>query len=427
MKTGIKGPKSCSLFLATIVTVCSVTGVNAEQYTWSTIAGVAGSGNSGWVDGTNADVRFNEPSGITIDGAGNFYIADTYNDRIRKMVHIGQDWVVSTIAGTNTAGSADGTNNQAQFNFPVGVASDTAGNLYVADYGNNDIRKITPFGTNWVTTTLNRIGTFFGVDAVAVDNAANVYLTEGGGNDVREMSFNGGQWVLTTLAGKFATSGSVDGTNGDARFYVPSGIARDPQGNMYVADAYNNTIRQLAQFGTNWVVTTIAGLARSTNGPVDGTNSDARFVTPSGVAIDSVGNLYVAEFRSIRRMVHIGTNWVVTTIGGLGATGIQANVSFYNANALLVAGSGDVYVTDTWNHAIRLGQPTYPLQASIAANQLELSWPVAASNFVLETSGGLSPGLWTTVSAAFGITNQSFIFITNLETTAAFFRLRKQQ
>jgi sugar lactone lactonase YvrE len=197
-----------------------------------------------------------------VDSAGNLYVADTSNNTIRKVTPsiAGQqtNWVVTTLAGSaGSSGSADGTNSSARFNAPFGVTVDSAGNLYVADLGNNTIRKVTPSITGLQTN-----------------------------------------WVVTTLAGLAGSPGSADGTGSSARFSDPEGVAVDSTGNLYVGDAFNNTIRKVTPSitgqQTNWVVTTVGGLA-SVTGSADGTNSNARFNEPWGVAVDSAGNLYVGD------------------------------------------------------------------------------------------------------------------------------------
>lgn len=121
----------------------------------------------------------------------------------------------------------------------------------------------------------------------------------------------------TTIAG-YASSGSVDGTNSTARFSYPRSVAVDTNGNVYVADTLNSTIRKITSVGTNWVVNTIAGLAGS-YGSADGTNSAARFAGPSGVTVDNGGNVYAADMGNdtIRKLTPVGTNWVVSTIAGM--------------------------------------------------------------------------------------------------------------
>ncbi|HZQ47907.1 MAG TPA: hypothetical protein VFC07_12890, partial [Verrucomicrobiae bacterium] len=151
--------------------------------------------------------------------------------------------------GSIIPGYADGMGSVARFYYPLGVAVDIAGNLYVADQNNHAIRKLTPVGTNW---------------------------------------------VVTTIAGQQGSIGSADGTNSAARFKLPAGVAVDSAGNIYVGDQFNSTIRIIRPAGTNWVVTTLGGLAGNP-GSADGTGSAALFAYPYGVAVDSAGNLYVGE------------------------------------------------------------------------------------------------------------------------------------
>jgi secreted PhoX family phosphatase len=192
---------------------------------------------------------------VAVGSAGNLYVADGGNNTIRQVTPAA---VVTTLAGeAGNWGSADGTGNAARFNNPQGVAVDSAGNVYVADSGNNTIRKVTPSG---VVTTL-----------------AGLAQVDTWGNPV---------------------SGSTDGTGSAARFNFPYSVALDTSGSVYVADQGNNTIRKVTSGG---VVTTLAGLAQlDANGsPVfgsaDGTGSAARFYNPVGVAVDSAGDLYIAD------------------------------------------------------------------------------------------------------------------------------------
>ena len=280
----------------------------------TTLAGEAGSPGS--ADGTGSGARFGGPSGITMDSAGNLYVVDGKNQTIRKMAPVGTDWEVTTLAGqTGSAGSADGTGSDARFDWPAGVTVDPAGNLYVADSNNNAIRKLAPVGADWVVTTLagqagsagsangtNRAARLDCPTDVAVERAGNLYVADLGNGTIRKVTPMGTNWVVTTLTGKAGSFGSADGTNGAARFYLPCAIAVDRAGNLYVMDGANNTIRKVTPVGTNWVVTTLAGKAGST-GSTDGTGSAARFRSldanagvAGGVTTDRAGNLYVAEF-----------------------------------------------------------------------------------------------------------------------------------
>src|SRR5260221_204 len=236
----------------------------APPLNFTTLAGDAG--GIGSVDGMGSAARFSGPTGVAVDGGGNVYVADSDNNTIRKITPTG---MVSSLAGlAGQSGCVDGTGSAARFFAPVGLDVDRAGNVYVAD-GDFKLRKIPTTGE------------------------------------------------VSTLAGLPGSSGSADGTGSDARFAYPFDVAVDTTGNIFVADWYNYTIRKITSRG---VVTTVAGLAR-TSGSTDGTGSDARFYEPNSVAVDTVGNLYLADFGNptIRK---ISPGGVVSTLAGqAGRTG----------------------------------------------------------------------------------------------------------
>jgi streptogramin lyase len=347
----------------------------------TTLAGLAGN-NTGSADGSGSAARFNGLGAMAVGTNGNVYVLDSSNNTIRKVTPSG---VVTTLAGlAGHAGSSDGTNSAARFNGPYGVAVDSAGSVYVSDTSNDTIRKLTPVGTNWVVTTLaglagsagsangtNSTARFSWPAGVAVDSTGSLYVADYNNDTIRKVSPVGTNWVVTTLAGLAGYSGSVDGTNSAARFNSPQGLAVDMAGNVYVADVYNQTIRKVTPAGTNWVVTTLAGLAGSI-GSADGTNRAARFAYPVGVAVDMAGNIYVSENGdyTIRQVTLVGTNWVVTTLAGLAGyiaeiDGTGSAARFNSPAGLAVDMAGNVYLADTGNCTVRKGFPASSVPAPI--------------------------------------------------------------
>ncbi|MBI2927853.1 MAG: hypothetical protein HYY24_19345 [Verrucomicrobia bacterium] len=334
------------------------------QYAFTNFAGAPG--GSGSANGIGSAARFHQPTGVTVDSAGNVYVADSYNQTIRKIT---PDAVVTTLAGSiGEIGSADGARSAAQFSFPVGVAVDGAGNVYVGDYINSTIRKITTTGA--VTTLAGSARQYGSTDGtgsaarfhypsgVAVDGADNVYVADTINDTIRKITPAG---VVTTLAGNASITdpdgiplgGYADGSGSTARFNGPSGVAVDSAGNAYVADTYNHTIRKITRDG---VVTTLAGSASQIGG-ADGSGSAAHFNRPTGVAVDSNGNVYVADSANstIRKVTPAG---VVTTLAGslgLGgsADGTGRAARFSGPEGVAVDSAGNVYVADNSNSTIR--------------------------------------------------------------------------
>ena len=202
------------------------------------------------------------PYYLAVDGVGNVYVSDYGNYTVRKIT---RDGVVSTLAGAaGISGYADGPGSAARFSHPEGIAVDGAGNVYVADYGFSNIRKIAPDGTR---EHIRRLGSehgsadglgsaarFNNPRGMALDNAGNLYVADAGNNTIRKITPAG---MVTTLAGTVGSAGNVDGTSSAAMFNSPKGVAVDSAGNVYVADSGNNTIRKITPGG---VVTTLAGL-----------------------------------------------------------------------------------------------------------------------------------------------------------------------
>lgn len=323
-----------------------------------TITTFAGHPLGGSEDGTGSAARFSSPAGVAADGYGNVYVADTANNTIRKITPGG---AVTTLAGlAGMAGSADGTGSVARFDHPIGIAVDGE-NLYVADTYNHTIRKITAAGTvSTLAGAAGRVGSDDGIGnaarfdlpwAVASDRAGNLFVADTGNHTIRKIVASTG--AVTTLAGLAGLFGSVDGIGSAARFTVPSGLAVDSAGNIYVADAASHIIRRITPARA---VTTFAGLADN-SGSADGAGSSARFQTPRGVATDAAGNVFIAEEdnHTIRKITPDG---IVSTFAGLAeawgcADGIVSAARFYAPIGVAADSGGIIYVADAVNGAIR--------------------------------------------------------------------------
>jgi hypothetical protein len=311
----------------------------------TTIAGSAGV--TGSADGIGSVARFDHPAGIAVDRNNILYVADTGNSTIRRICFNKADdcvtaattneWVVKTMAGI--AGTTGSTNNtvgtSATFNHPEGIATDGTDNVFVADTGNSLIRKVAVKTTGApVTTTAGTAGvagshdanigtdaTFDHPSALAINRVdSTIYVADTGNSLIRRITTSK---VVTTLAGTAGVTGGTDGTGTAAQFNAPRGIAADTAGNVYVADTGNSTIRNVTTTGA--IVTTLSGTA-GTPGSTNGTKAEARYSQPRGIAVDSLGNLYVADtgnftVRKIAATTDDEDDAVTTLTGTPGATG----------------------------------------------------------------------------------------------------------
>ncbi len=314
----------CNLLLFT----CLIIGLNfpsiAMSQTLSTIAGTGTSGFSG--DSSLATLAaLNNPFGVDADNDGNAYFSDRHNNRIRKILVTGD---IVTIAGNGTPGyngdSIAGT--AAELNDPNGVAVDNAGNVYVADRLNNRVRNISPAG---IITTVAGNGTsgFTGDNGpataaelssprgVGVDAHGNVYIADQGNNRIRRIDAAG---IITTIAGT-----GTGGYNGDgiaataAQLYNPYGIATDTSGNIFVADVDNERIRKINVAG---IISTIAGTGASGFTGDGGPATAAQLSEPIGVAVDASGNVFVADDYN-SRIREVSASGIIGSIAGTGTSG----------------------------------------------------------------------------------------------------------
>ncbi len=274
-----------------------------NSYTRALVTTFAGSGSTGSTDGFRTNASFCFPCGVAIDSSGNVYVADTENNKIRKIDTSGN---VSTLAGSSTSGD---------FNHPCGVAIDSSGNLYVANTYNSQIREINISGN---ITTIASSTTFDYPYGIAVDLSGNVYVADTGNNKICKIDKSG---TVSTFAG----------------FNNPHGVAVDSSGNVYVADTGNNKICKIDKSGN---ITTLAG--SGSKGSTDSNGTSASFNQPYGVAVDSSGNIYVADNYN-NKIRKIDTSGNVTTL--------VANLFNY-LTGVVIDSSDNIFAVDSYNNII---------------------------------------------------------------------------
>ncbi len=284
--------------------------VDAEytDYPMRGVTTLAGSGTAGSADGTGTAASFNAPRGITVDSNGTIYVADTGSNKIRKITQAG---VVSTLAGSGAAGSSDGTGTAASFDFPVGIATDSSGNVYVSEWGNDAIRKITPAG---VVSTFVPGGANSDLDnpsGLALDSSGNLYVADTGSSSIKKVTPAG---ALSNYAGWADNPGWFDSdTAADARFDSPQGLAiKSSDGTLYVADTNNHCLRQIAADGK--VTTFIGDTSNRQPGFADGNIGSGRLNSPRGISY--FGNIHVADTVNHSIRSYQGYNSTLVTHAG---------------------------------------------------------------------------------------------------------------
>ena len=332
------------MYSATHAQIVYETGYNVSTY--------AGTGMQGSKDGLKESATFNYSRGIATDAKGNVFFTDEYSYKVRKIDANGN---VSTIAGSGVKGFADGNAAQAKFESLAGITVDTAGNVYVSD--RHCIRKITP---NGMVSTFAGAQTSYGPndgqggfarfyypDGLTCDKQGNVYVADYANHRIRKITPTG---LVSTVAG--SSAGYFNAQGGSARFYYPRAVAFDNRyGDIYVADASNHVIRKITSNGS---VSTYAG--SHVNGSNDTTVATlASFDFPSSIAIDSEGNIYVEGGRRVRKISAAGA---VTTIAGGTVSGAADGkgelATFKSVEDLTVDNNGNIYVIDITNYKIRL-------------------------------------------------------------------------
>ncbi|MFF3270955.1 NHL repeat-containing protein [Streptomyces chrestomyceticus] len=329
------------------------------------IATVAGNGQAGYVsDGGPAILtQLNWPHDVALDKNGNLYIAERNSHRVRKVTPADS---ITTVAGNGQAGyvSDGGPATATQLNNPASVAVDDAGNLYIADMNNHRIRKVTPNGI--ITTvagngqagyvsdggpaTATQLNTPHGV---AVDGQGNLYIADWGNHRIRKVDANG---IITTVAGNGQAGYGSDGGPATAtKLYYPGGVEADRNGNIFVADTYNHRIRKVDARG---IITTVAGTGTpgyvSDGGPAISTPINY----PVGITVDDTGNFYLGETNN-QRVRKVDTNGIITTVAGNGIAGYvddggpAADTRLYNPRGVALDRAGNLYIADGSNARVR--------------------------------------------------------------------------
>ena len=369
----------------------------------------------------------NWSGGVAVDGGGNLFIADLFNFRIRK---VSPNGIITTAAGNGTRGSSGdgGPATSAQLgNWSGGVAVDGGGNLFIADPGNNRIRKVSPSG---IITTVAGNGTqgfsgddgpaatatLWGPTGVAVDSASNLFIADAGNDRIRKVAPSG---IITTVAGGGTLSGPAadGGPATSAQLTRPGGVAVDAAGNLFIVDGFRcygprcyGAIRKVSTGGN---ITTVAGggtlLGSSGDG---GPATSAHLSWPAGVAVDSAGNLFIADPGANfstggeysddpgdHRIRKVSPSGIITTVAGTGSAGFTgdggpaAAATLYGPTSLAVDSGGNVYVADAGNAVVRILRPTnHPLLIGAVVDAAsQRADPVSPGKIVVVYGAGLGP------------------------------------
>ena len=324
---------------------------SAGPITYSTVVSTLAGSSQGLDNQPGTAAKFSNPSGTAVDSSGTVYVADSANHVIRKITSAG---VVTTFAGDGLSGSKDGTGSGAQFNTPSAIVINSSGTLFVSDSGNHCIRKITSAGvvstfaggSSGFADGIGSNAQFNSPQGIVVDSLGNVFVADSGNHRIRSITAAG---QVSTLAGQ-STSGTTDDSGTSARFNTPTGLAIDSLRNLYVTDKNGHRIRKVTAQGG---VSTLAG---STSGFTNDTGTAAQFNSPVGIAVDSTGTLYVADTGN-HRIRAVSSTGVVTTFVGLSNSGTSngspSQAQFNSPYSITVGTTGVFYVADYSNHRIR--------------------------------------------------------------------------
>lgn len=371
----------------------SIRKLDGQTFATTFLAG--GGGNFGRQDGQGAAALFNYPTGVAAHSSGDIYVADTRGTSIRR---ISPNGLVQRVAGAELGGDAyrDGAASIQSLNYPMGVAVAPDRTIYFCENQRHTIRRVLPNGTVETVAGLEgTAGSSDGTDTtarfnfpsgVALDADGNLFIADAGNHLIRRIA--AGTRTVTTLAGS-TTPGTTDGVGNAARFNFPRGVATDVQGNVYVADSSNHALRKIGRDG---VVSTVAGAA-GVAGSANGSPSAARFFFPYAVAVDPIGRIYVAEAQNAT--IRLIRDNVVSTIGGSTgfqsfAEGVGAAAAFFTPNGIAVDDTGNLYVSQAGSNLIAKG--TLVAAPSISQQPQALTVPAGgtATFSVVVAGGGLT-------------------------------------
>ncbi|MFB5761966.1 cadherin-like beta sandwich domain-containing protein [Paenibacillus medicaginis] len=366
MRKKVKQLMACVLIVLLLAAMLpELSGGKAHAASSGAISTAAGNGTSGYSGdgGAATTAQLANPTGVATDSSGNLYIADYANNRVRKVDSSGN---ISTVAGTGSEGySGDGrAATTAQLNNPFGVAVDNSGNLYIADFNNNRIRKVDSLGNISTVAGTGSEGysgdgraattaQLAGPTGVAVDNSGNLYIADFMNNRIRKVDSSGN---ISTVAGTGENGYSGDGGAATtAQLSDPQGVAVDSSGNLYIADRGNNRIRKVDSSGN---ISTVAGTGEWGYSGDGGAATTAQLYYPFDVAVDSSGNLYIADAinQRIRKVDSLGN---ISTVAGTGEAGYSGDggaattAQLNNPFGVAVDNSGNLYIADFNNNRIR--------------------------------------------------------------------------
>lgn len=357
--------KRLAIFLTVLAAACCAGRAGAQIIVTYAGTGVGGYSGDG---GAATAAKMNTPSGVAVDHFGNLYITDQNDNCVRRVDTAG---IITTFAGTGSSGSLGdgGLATDAQLFFPQGVTTDPSGNVYIADQFNNLVRKVN-IVTGIITTVAGTIGAigYSGDNGpataahlwhpadVAADQYGNVYFVDQDNSVMRKVDAAG---IITTMAGTGTAGFSGDGgPSTAAKLNFPQGIAVDTAGNVYIADLYNSRIRKINV--ATGIISTVAGNGAATFSGDGGPATDAALWDASAVAVDTNGNLFISDYYNSRIRKVSSTTGIITTITGNGVSdfccdcGMATAAEIYYPQGVAADRKGNVYIADYGNHRVRI-------------------------------------------------------------------------